>query len=198
MRSHLPPHVFFQKMKKKPALQAIIDNLDNYSIDELEKVQGQPKWIREQLVRMKKEKDTPEKTPDFIAEHLADMMDGDPEQDRKNREQEYEIRRWVGGDWKMPAGITGGFTVDIQPGDCFLVYSPRHVKIQSSISNMNPQQWNYFQRYTEYVGMMNTTEFAKFVSAGLAKQHPNATEVVLDDNLDPNVKNMGLFRIQRH
>lgn len=195
-RSNLPPHVFFEKMNKKPVLQAILDNIDNYTIEELETIKGQPLWIRKQLVRIKKEKEMPtEETPDYLAEQLADMMSGDPEQEEKNRKQEYEIRKWVGSDWKMPSGITGTFMVDIKCGDYFLVYTKGRVKIQSSISNMNNQQWNYFEQYTEYVGYMNISKFAEFVSSNLTHQHPNAPEL---SNQQSNIDDRGLFRIIRH
>jgi len=197
-RSHHPPHIFFEKMNKKPALQALLDNIDDYAIEELETIKGQPLWIREQLVRIKKEKDTPtDQTPDYIAEQLADMMKQDDSQ-CENRNQEYEIKKWVGNNWRMPAGRTGEYKVEINPGDLFLIYQPGRAKIQSSISNMDKQQWNYFQRYTEYIGLMNITEFAKFVSQNLAKQHPDAVEINLQDKKDPNVDDRGLFRIIRH
>ncbi len=40
-------------MKKKPALQEILDNLDSYSDEEIENLKDQPKWIREQLLGRK-------------------------------------------------------------------------------------------------------------------------------------------------
>ena len=40
--------------KKKPALGAIVDNLDNYTIEQLDNVAGQPAWIRKHLITHKK------------------------------------------------------------------------------------------------------------------------------------------------
>lgn len=53
MRSYHDPQIFFKKMKKKPALQKIIDNIEEYSDQDIEQ-SGQPKWIREQLLLYKK------------------------------------------------------------------------------------------------------------------------------------------------
>jgi len=46
---------FFAKMKKKPDVQAVLDNLDNYTVEQLAELQGShfPQWIRDALVRCK-------------------------------------------------------------------------------------------------------------------------------------------------
>ena len=55
MRSYKSPEQFFSKMKKKPAVQAVIDNIDDYSIEDIENLKGNqfPKWIRKVLVKYK-------------------------------------------------------------------------------------------------------------------------------------------------
>lgn len=77
MRSYnKSPEEFFNKMKKKPALQKILDNLNSYSEEELANIKGQPKWIREQLVKRRKgEVDTrTEAEKRAEAERIADLM----------------------------------------------------------------------------------------------------------------------------
>jgi len=76
MRSYKDPDEFFNKMKKKPALQKILDNLDSFSEEELVNIKGQPKWIREQLVKRKRgEVDTrSEAEKRAEAERIADLM----------------------------------------------------------------------------------------------------------------------------
>lgn len=46
---------FFDKMKKKPDVQAVLDNLDNYSVEQISNLSGShfPQWIRDALVRKK-------------------------------------------------------------------------------------------------------------------------------------------------
>ena len=75
MRAGIPPQHFFQRMKKKPALQAILDNLMSYSEDELSRIQGQPLWIREQLVMLRKNGGQSPLTP----EQIADLMTVKPQ-----------------------------------------------------------------------------------------------------------------------
>jgi len=55
MRSYKSPENYFKKMKKKPAVQAVIDNIDDYSIEDLENLKGNqfPKWVRKVLVKYK-------------------------------------------------------------------------------------------------------------------------------------------------
>lgn len=52
-RSH--KDTFFDKMKKKPDVQLVLDNLDKYSTDQLANLQGShfPQWVRDALVRKK-------------------------------------------------------------------------------------------------------------------------------------------------
>lgn len=55
MRSYLNKDKFFDKMKKKPAVQEVLDNIDKYSIVEIEQLNSShfPQWVRDALVRKK-------------------------------------------------------------------------------------------------------------------------------------------------
>lgn len=46
---------FFNKMKKKPDVQLVLDNLDNYTVEQLANLEGShfPQWIRDALIRKK-------------------------------------------------------------------------------------------------------------------------------------------------
>lgn len=63
MRSYKGKDEFFRKMKKKPGQQEVLDNLADYSIEQLENLRGNvfPKWVRQALVKIK------EKELEFIA-----------------------------------------------------------------------------------------------------------------------------------
>lgn len=73
MRSYKSPEYFFNKMKKKPAIQAVIDNIDNYSIEDIENLKGNhfPKWIRKVLVKYKNRDG---KTAEQIALNIANKI----------------------------------------------------------------------------------------------------------------------------
>ena len=60
MRSYMNPDKFFKKMKKKPAQQEVIDNLENYTEEDINNLSGShfPQWIKEQLLELKKRNGT--------------------------------------------------------------------------------------------------------------------------------------------
>jgi hypothetical protein len=73
MRSYLSPDKFFQKMKKKPALKLVLDNIGNYSDEDIDNLQGShfPQWIKDQLKELRKRGG---KTAEDEAQRIADMM----------------------------------------------------------------------------------------------------------------------------
>lgn len=73
VRSYHNKDKFFQKMKKKPAQQTILDNLEDYTEDDLDNLTGPhfPQWIKDQLKELKKRDG---KTADSEAERIAELM----------------------------------------------------------------------------------------------------------------------------
>lgn len=73
MRSYLNQDKFFQKMKKKPEQQAVIDNIESYTQEQLQQLTGShfPQWIRDQLIELKKRGGT---TADDEATRIAELM----------------------------------------------------------------------------------------------------------------------------
>jgi len=64
---------FFKKMKKKPELQAVLDNIGNYSDEDINNLTGThfPMWIKEQLLELRKRGG---KTAEDEAERIAALM----------------------------------------------------------------------------------------------------------------------------
>ena len=73
MRSYMNPDKFFKKMKKKPELQAVIDNIANYSDKDIEALEGShfPQWIKDQLLQLNKRGG---KTSEEVALEIAAKM----------------------------------------------------------------------------------------------------------------------------
>jgi len=67
------PGKFFQKMKKKPELQAVLDSIDEYSEEDIDNLIGThfPQWIKDELKELCKRKGT---TADAEAERIAELM----------------------------------------------------------------------------------------------------------------------------
>ena len=64
---------FFKKMKKKPEQQAVIDNIDKYSEEDINNLSGThfPQWIKDCLKELRKRGG---KTADDEAQRIADLM----------------------------------------------------------------------------------------------------------------------------
>jgi hypothetical protein len=73
MRSYLSKDTFFEKMKKKPELQAVIDDISNYTDEQIDALTGShfPQWIKDQLKELTKRDG---KTADDVAEEIAAKM----------------------------------------------------------------------------------------------------------------------------
>lgn len=73
MRSYLSKGKFFQKMKKKPELQFILDNINNYTNEDIDSLTGShfPQWIKDELKELTKRSG---KTADDVAEEIAAKM----------------------------------------------------------------------------------------------------------------------------
>jgi hypothetical protein len=73
MRSFYNPDKFFKKMKKKPELQAVLDNIQLYTDDDIDNLSGShfPQWIKDQLKELTKRGG---KTAEDEAERIAALM----------------------------------------------------------------------------------------------------------------------------
>ena len=73
MRSYMNPDKFFKKMKKKPELQAVLDNIQSYTDEDIDNLSGShfPQWIKDQLKELTKRGG---KTAEDEAERIAALM----------------------------------------------------------------------------------------------------------------------------
>jgi hypothetical protein len=73
MRSFYNPDKFFKKMKKKSAVQEILDNIESYTEEQIQSLSGPhfPLWIKEQLIELKKRTGT---YAEDEAERIAAIM----------------------------------------------------------------------------------------------------------------------------
>lgn len=73
MRSYLSPDKFFKKMKKKPPVQNILDNISEYNDADIDALAGShfPQWIKDQLKELRKRNG---KTSDDAAYEIAQQM----------------------------------------------------------------------------------------------------------------------------
>lgn len=158
MRSHLSPIEFLQKMKKKPALQKIMDNFDEYSIDDLKEI-DQPKWIREALIQVKENHMVfnDQERMDNI-EKMADIMENSSFENKD--QEEYEVRTYFGSSW-FPEVISG-LSVEFNHNDLFIVIAPKKVRISSTILGLPESSWQALMQQSKQEGYMTLHEFNLF------------------------------------
>lgn len=73
MRSYMSQDKFFQKMKKKPELQSVLDRITMYSDNDIDNLSGPhfPLWIKEQLKELRKRNG---RTAEDVANEIAQKM----------------------------------------------------------------------------------------------------------------------------
>lgn len=197
MRTNLPPKEFFLKMKKKPAQQAILDNLENYTIEQLENIQGQPLWIRKVLVELKQDQLNPPPNEEELnarAEAIADaMMNETPETQDPVK---FDVFEYTGVDFLLPCGMTGSLTLEVHAGNCFYIIDCDHniekyvIGVDSTVGYLKKDQWFYFLNNSIFHGKMTKPEYSAFVSQKLGKNFKDRDEIARkagpNSYVDPN------------
>ena len=213
MRTGLSPKEFFKVMKKKPALQVILDNFESHTVEQLEIIYGQPLWIRKVLVELKQDEigGVIDEGAALRAEQIADMMMNASEIQQPEEPIQYEIRRWVGNDWFMSCGMTGSLKVEVIYDDCLYVIETEPsiekylVGMDSSIGILTLLEWNKLMQHSIVVGNMTKPEYTEFVSKQIKKKMTKTLEereIIAKtagprSYVDPNQSSRG-FEIIRH
>jgi len=131
-------------MKKKPALQTILDNLDDYSVEQLETIPGQPLWIRQQLVKIKTHTHVDDRRAQAAASALT------MEHPQLLFPDQMEIRVWVGSTQWVE---TKGLQLEINPGDLFLLLDPSQSLVLVDHSAVRIAHWDAFLSQSQSKGL---------------------------------------------
>lgn len=194
MRSRISPDKFFEKMKKKPALQKILEFINDYSIEDIEQL-NQPKWIREQLVKIKNS--TTEGDILLSAEEIADQMLASPTP--TNVFKTYDIRIWNGNNW-FPITIKG-LSVELCPNDLVVVLDVSKIQISSTVMTLDNKSWIVFMADSILFDNMSMSEYKQTVQQKLNSKYGGTREAIIteinDTNNSPNVLEQYGVRIKR-
>jgi hypothetical protein len=165
MRSTIDsPAVFFRKMKKKPALQAILDNLDKYSEEELACISGQPLWIRECLVQLKRNSGQYALTRDEI----ADKMTQEPVLET---ELTGEVLEWVKDFGWIGWGKDGSrFVTELKAGDLLFLVSDTECYTGDIRITLSPEYRKDLANGAISKGSMTRDAYRELYKAALAKK----------------------------
>lgn len=80
MRSYLSKTEFFKKMKKKPVVQTVLDNIASYTEEQINQLDGPhfPQWVKTELIKLidvhEQFKKRGNKTADDVAYEIAMKM----------------------------------------------------------------------------------------------------------------------------
>lgn len=149
MRSTKNKSEFFTKMNKKKAVQEVMDNIEDYSVDDINNLRGNqfPKWIREELVKYKERGGIDIYA---IAEHMASLMP-------KNEvvEEEYEVYQYVGND---DLEIGDRLKLTLSAGDYIMrlkddFYKVNNYGVKKGISE-SQKKYPPNSEYFDYIGKM--------------------------------------------
>lgn len=153
MRSGLNPNQFFKKMKKKPALQAILDNLDDYTEEDLAEMSGQPLWIRECLVRLKKNNGVHSLDPSEI----ADLMTA---QHVVEEDRTHEWYLWKGEPMFLGHNNRGiSSTLEVDAGDTILILSFEKVMVNSSVIEVDHRSLALIVQNSQKMGRLTLDSY---------------------------------------
>lgn len=188
MRSSLSPKEFFHRMNKKAALKEILDKFDTYTVEQLDTIHGQPKWIRKVLVELKNDEvagvvdEGAEERAKEIAQRMMDAFDQQEKQEKIQQLTIYEVRKWVGSDWLMSCGITGSMKAEVKYDACLYVIEVDPliekfiVGMDSVVGILTIQQWNRLLQNSVVVGMMTRLEYSAFAKKEAAKKMTKTPE----------------------
>lgn len=153
MRSNLSPEHFFKKMKKKPALQAILDNLDDYTEADLAEIPGQPLWIRQVLVTLKKNNGEYSLSPYEIA---AQMTASAP----ASQTQTFDMYMWEGeSNWIGHELRATKFQIEVEHGDPILVLTPEKIMLGSTAVEVDSKSMSLIANNSQYVDKVDKIDY---------------------------------------
>ncbi len=147
---------FFLKMKKKPALQNILDKLETMSYQDIDQC-GERHWIIGHLKRYRKELYGPT-IEQAKAEAYASEMAGE----RILKDQKCRVLRYTGGS-KFIGNIKA------QTGDLF--YMDTQLWIGTATVTPSVQETNYLEQNSEYIGDMTPEEYRIALAQALREKY---------------------------
>jgi len=170
---------FFQQMKKKPALQEVLDNFDDYTHEDIRALGGPvfPLWIKTHLLTMKNGPGV-DNFSNENAENIANQMQ---ENYTIIEDKKYEVRKYLG-----PTAFIGDpdkMTIEGEYGNVFQLLSHTEIFWGSSSVKMDPVSMRNICTQSESVGAMTVLEYKAFNSK-LLKEKLN----VQDYEPDPSGK----------
>jgi len=156
--------------KKKPRLQALVDQVTQMSWEEIKALQ-EPLWVREALEILKQANGKSQK------ERLADILRHAEEQEAKVRAQPqptYEIRIWdCDPDFVGYENLDRSWKIQVETGDTFAILTDGQVKFGDQLVTVGEEdRFNLFHK-SKLVGYMTLANYNGFHRELLNQKHKN-------------------------
>lgn len=152
--------------KKKPRLQALIDNLDDLTENQINEL-NEALWVKQALLRFKETKGTTQKQR--LAQIWANAQAAE-EKAYNDRMLTYEVRKWNSGsssiDGMVPGRESVSWVVELKDGEPFLIRTDRMFVISGEFYKLSDNDWakvvagsEFFQNMTlqSYFNYYNET-----------------------------------------
>lgn len=186
---------FLLKMKhKKPALQAILDNFDSYTKEQLRDMPGQPLWVREALLELYKRGELILSAAK--AEKIADAMEVPEGYGDNSKNRSFEVRRWTGTPDFIGVGSQANFQIQVEADDLLCILDEESaVRINSTLVYINSHDLQKIMYNSEPVGWMTAEEYFKTNQARLSKKHGIVPEPIAPDGFDQSAPEGKIYGI---
>lgn len=172
----------FMVAKKKPALQAAIDNIDMLTESEINAMVEYQVWIRKHLLSIKKAKE--EEILKAEKEKADDELVGGLNIPAAASEvyPSNEVYRYTGGDVVINASGTNAFAFDVSSNDVFMVIDDEYLKINSVAIKCVGKDRETLKNNSIFVDRKTITEYNAYLQEILNAKHFGTLE---DDRNGP-------------
>lgn len=155
--------------KKKPQLQALIDDVFNMSYDEIAAL-SQPLWIREAL---RKYKEREGNSPNMYAMARLNQVIAAEEAAAALPPKTYEVRLWdCNSEFIGNSQTTShSYQYEIHSGDAFILLEDDYIKVGSTVLYIGPFDIQSVFCRSKLIGYMTRDQYMGFHQALLNQRH---------------------------
>lgn len=162
--------------KKKPSIQAILDNLESYTVDQIKTMTDQPLWVREALVSMRNKlagMDDEKEALERASEIADQMVKASPNKSLYyDEDYEFFVRTWTGEDRFIGSAGKAGMEIQISHGDPIMLMTEfGKIRIGDTVVDLPASQWPVLIQNSQPLGKYTRLAYHEMHQAYLRKKH---------------------------
>jgi len=171
MRSNQSPEDYLKVVaKKKPRLQALLDNVDTMTQEAIDAL-GEPLWIRQALSNLKKNEGM---TLSMYTQARINQAIAAEEEAAKLPKPTYEVRIWDSNNGYVGTEMQGsqsGWKIEMNPGDSFAIIDDHTVRVGDSMIRISEFDLTPLMHLSKFVGYMTLQNYKGFHRALVNEKH---------------------------